>query len=130
MRLPLLALVLLALIAILPSCTGTAPSSDGGVDAGDTACHPLLPEPSDPCLEGQCGNELGVGQPCTKGGNECGDLGLGNAILCSADFSDTELWFCTKGCDADEQCGSDAVCTGDPEDPLSPKGCTPARCLD
>lgn len=131
MRARHLLLRLALVIALAAACVdGGAASNDAGVDAGTNACHPLLPEPSAPCLEGQCGNELGVGQSCTKGGNECGDLGLGNAILCTADFSDTELWFCTKGCDVDDDCGSDAVCTGDPDDPFSSKGCTPARCVE
>lgn len=97
-------------------------------DAGEVLCNPNLPPASVPCLEGQCGNELGVGQPCTPGGNECGDLGLGNAIICSADFSDKDEHFCTLGCDADEQCGSDAYCGADPDDPEAGRGCVPESC--
>lgn len=120
----------LARVAVVVLSCACAPPSEREPDAGAAECSPYLPEPSDPCLAGQCGNALGVGQPCTDGGNECSDLGLGNAILCTADFSDSELWFCTMGCDVDEDCGADAVCTGDPADPLSPKGCTPSSCAD
>jgi hypothetical protein len=75
------------------ACTGAmAPDAGELDDGGAPACHPNLPPPSAACLEGQCGNELGVGQPCTQGGNECADLPLGtHASLCTVDFQDTKL---------------------------------------
>lgn len=101
----------------------------GTLDVG-TECGPQIPPPSDPCLAGQCGNALGVGQPCTKGGNECGGYELGEAIFCSADFSDTSIWFCTKACSDDGDCGLDAICEENPDDPLSARGCVLQRCTE
>jgi hypothetical protein len=122
------------LMAALPvtGCVAAADgSSDGAVDdAADDGiiCPPSLPPPSDPCLP-VCGNEFGVGQPCTKDGFECPAIDVGNeATFCTVDFEDTGLAFCTKPCFDDSDCGSDAFCTGDPANPDSDKGCTPAAC--
>jgi len=116
---------------LLAGCPSADPAATD--DAGETLCDPALPPASAPCLEGQCGNpEFGVGQPCTPGGGECSDLP--GFMLCTADFNDTDLWFCTKPCsmsgDWQAQCGSDAVCSGDPEDPAAGSGCMPASCAD
>ena len=117
---------LLASALALAACDDdmSAPAAD----AASTCLHPqpdLLPPPSKPCLAG-CGNELGVGQPCTKGGFECSDLGLGNAIFCTVDQATTDLAFCTRPCVVDEQCGRNAYCAGDPSDPGAGRGCFPA----
>jgi hypothetical protein len=123
------------LVALLLACactTGGTPSDAGGpVDAGDDdECSPNLPPPSDPCLAGQCGNAFGVGQPCTTGGNECADMGVGNAIFCTADYDDGDLQFCTKPCVLDSQCGEGAYCGIDPADPGRGAGCIPLSCKD
>jgi hypothetical protein len=114
------------------ACSGAAAPDAGPPDAGEAPmCNPNLPPPSAPCLEGQCGNALGVGQPCTAGGNECADLPFGtHASFCTVDFEDTDLWYCTKACTEDSQCGEGAVCTVDPDVPGSASGCLPASCRD
>ena len=72
------------------------------------ACFPDRCEPPFPpelCPGGE-GNELGVGLACTKGGGECP-----MPSICPADFNNEELNFCVIfGCDAEEDCGSEAVC--------------------
>ena len=110
-------------------------SSSGCIEAGPNAiaddgvpCPAELPPPSDPCIPA-CGNELGVGQPCTRGGYECPAIDVGNeATFCTVDFEATDLAFCTRPCFDDLDCGSDAFCTGDPQNPDSDKGCTPSAC--
>jgi hypothetical protein len=112
-------------VAVSVACAADA---DAGASDDEDAC-PFMPEPSDPCLPA-CGNELGVGQPCTKDGFECPPIDVGNeATFCTVDFDDTDLAFCTRPCFDDADCGTDAVCTGDPEDPDGDKGCFPASCL-
>lgn len=115
----------------LAACVAPAPVDGGVLDGGGATCSENVPEPSDPCLP-TCGNELGVGQPCTQGGGECSDFVAvqGGAALCTVDWSDTTLAFCTKACVADDQCGSGAVCSGDPEDPAAGSGCVPASCAE
>jgi hypothetical protein len=115
--------------AVLAACAPPASSDAGPGDSGPE-CHPNLPEPSDVCLEGQCGNAIGVGQPCTPGGGECSDWDFTQAFLCTADFSDTNLWFCTRACVADDQCGDGASCAIDPDDPGAGSGCVPDSCSD
>lgn len=86
------------------------------------------PTPSHPCLPG-CGNNLGVGQHCTRGGGECNTNK--RAILCTGDFNKTtELVYCVRPCVKDEDCGDGAVCTRDPKDPKGGAGCIPASCVD
>ncbi len=111
-------------------------SSSGCTEAGSNAvaddgvpCPAELPPPSDPCIPA-CGNELGVGQPCTRGGFQCPFLQQGNeASFCTVDFDDTNLAFCTRPCVDDSDCGADAVCRGDPAKPDADRGCTPASCI-
>ena len=95
---------------------------DAGVD-----CAKNLPAPSVPCLP-RCGNELGVGQPCTQGGGECSDFSFSEAPICTVDFDDTDMAFCTRACVSDDQCGSGAYCAIDPDNPTSGAGCTPLSC--
>lgn len=92
-------------------------------------CAENLPPPSVPCLP-PCGNELGVGQPCTKGGGECSDFLFSEAPLCTIDFDDTDMAFCTRACASDDQCGSGAYCAIDPDNPTSGAGCMPLSCKD
>ena len=102
------------------------PSPDAGL-----VCVGNYPPPNDPCLP-ECGNEIGVGQPCTKGGYECADFDLlTEAAMCTVDFSSTtELAFCTRPCSTDADCGTGAICREDPEDPNASKGCVPETCVD
>lgn len=119
-------------------CAGQPSSEDAGFDAGAVEqdsgldaglCPPNLPPPSDPCLT-VCGNERKVGQSCTKGGGECGEFDLINAWLCTADHGETGLQFCTRPCVDDSDCGSGALCRGDPSDPDgSNRGCVPTACI-
>lgn len=112
------------------ACPAPPPSSSSTPPAPE--CRDDLPPPSDPCLEGQCGNELGVGQPCTQGGGECDVFNVlaGEAGICVPDFSGdspTQVFCCTKTCAVDDDCGSGAVCAADPRD-ANRKGCVPAGC--
>ena len=114
---------------------GTAAGTDAG-RAGDggpaIVCDPTTqPAPGDDCIPNRCGNEIGVGMTCTEGGGECNDNGFTNAWLCTHDHDPTaSLNVCTKPCVVDEDCGTGAVCTGDPADPDSGRGCVPAACAD
>lgn len=121
--------VVTALVTFM-GCTDSGSGSDGVDDDDDSVpCPAELPPPSDPCIP-LCGNELGVGQPCSKGGFQCPFIETGKeASFCTVDFDDTNLAFCTKPCVDDGDCGTDAVCTGDPDKPDSDKGCTPASCI-
>jgi hypothetical protein len=128
---PTLLLPCISALFFALGCPGETPDSmNNGEDGGISECHPELPPPSHPCLEGQCGNEIGVGQPCTQGSGECSDYATGQAVFCTVDFSETDLWFCTRPCVFDADCGSGAVCDGDPDDPQAGKGCVPSHCID
>lgn len=112
-------------------CLETADVAVADGPDGGTDCVGNYPEPNDPCLP-QCGNEIGVGQPCTKGGFECSDFDLfTEAAMCTVDFSNTtELSFCTRPCSNDDDCGTGAICREDPEDPNASKGCVPQSCVN
>ena len=132
-----IAVNLVVVVLGLGACTPSAAVDGGMADAGPAIeCHPNLPEPSHPCLAGQCGNALGVGQPCTPGGGECGDFavladGSVGALFCTADFNPTDLWYCTKPCGRDEDCGEGPYnCTNDEDDPGSSSGCFVTACYD
>ena len=116
-----------ALVCLLASgCSiGEPLDADAGPDGGDPFCQPDLPPPSDACLTPCAVNALGLGQPCTENGGECAGL---NAFLCTADFGETELLFCTKACVADDQCGDAAACDTDEDDPGLGSGCVPLAC--
>jgi hypothetical protein len=131
----LLALLVAPALACAPAeppCMLSADCPDRGVcvDGVCEDCSYGLPAPNDTCLP-PCGNERGVGQPCSRGGGECNEwLNLsGGAGLCTVDFvPDADLHMCTRPCADDLDCGADAVCQGDPDDPDSDKGCVPASC--
>lgn len=109
---------------------GCAPPTSNLLPDDNIVCPADLPEPSDSCLEGQCGNEIGVGRPCTRGGGECDafDLIGGEAGICVVDFADnTNVHCCTRTCSDDDECGSGAVCAANPANPAS-KGCVPTDC--
>ncbi len=113
-------------LTIALACTERNNGDDGGASEGAAGECPDAPEPAEPCIP-DCGNEVGVGKPCTTGGGECN--GNSTANLCTADFVETTLAYCTKPCVEDADCGSDAVCRGDPAAPDGPKGCAPAACV-
>ena len=118
-------------LALAMSC-GTSPEPEPTPTPEPTPdCSEGLPEPSVECLP-ECGNELRVGQPCTEDGGECfpPDGDFATATFCTADFDDTDLWFCTKPCVVDEDCGTDAICQGDPENADAGRGCFPISCVD
>ncbi len=105
-----------------------APPAQSAVD--DDVCPDSTPPPSDRCLEGQCGNELGVGRPCTRGGGQCDVFSLvaGEAGICILYFADnTNVHCCSKPCSVDDDCGDGAVCAENPANPAS-FGCVPAGC--
>ena len=106
------------------------PTSEVIDDEERQVCPADTPPPSDSCLEGQCGNELGVGRPCTKGGGECDVFNLlgGEAGICVVDFADnTKVHCCSRPCSEDSECGRGAVCATNPANPNS-KGCVPEAC--
>ena len=114
-----------------PSASGDAnPSDSGGTAAGELPAPECpgvdieLPPPLNACLGG--GNDENVGQTCSIGGGECTGT---PAQFCSVDFEpEAEFNFCTKPCVVDAQCGEDAFCQVDPDDPEGPKGCLPIVC--
>lgn len=109
--------------------TTEQPADAGGSEkASDAAgCGPNVPAPSAPCIP-KCGNEFQVGQPCTRGGGECSNNP--NSFLCTGDFNkETNLLYCTKPCVKDEDCGANAKCTGNPDNPAAGRGCIPAACV-
>lgn len=124
-----LAAALVAVVLCGLGCGGSADDDDSSAAAVVEDCGRELPEPSQPCLAG-CGNELLVGQPCSEGGGECTGNGFENAWLCTVDFDDTDLAFCTLPCVHHEDCGSEAFCTGDPDNPAAGAGCFPVSCWD
>ncbi|HEY1099109.1 MAG TPA: hypothetical protein VGF99_09270 [Myxococcota bacterium] len=119
---------LLLIVVVTAACGKDGPRVEVG-DDDEIICPAGLPPPSDECLAGQCGNELGVGQPCTKGGGECDvyDFIGGEAAICIPDFADyTNVEACSKACSVDDDCGTGAVCAPDPfTDRL---GCVIAAC--
>ncbi|MDP3274490.1 MAG: hypothetical protein Q8Q09_04795 [Deltaproteobacteria bacterium] len=96
-------------------------STDGGGNRGCTAPR----APGDPCVRTcHTGNEYGVGRYCTPGGNECDRTRA--APICSADHDPSRpaSGWCLRPCATDANCGSGAVCVGDP----GRAGCVPVDC--
>ena len=120
--------LLLATLAgmTLAACSGSSTTNDAGpvdagVDAGavDAGYDPSCSHP------GTMGNAQGVGMFCTPHGDECGQNP--QAIICTAAFDHTtNLWFCTRTCQCDSDCGENAICAGDNNAP--PLGCVPVAC--
>jgi hypothetical protein len=120
--------LLVVAVLFVTGCPVSSPD-DERVD-GDPLCPADLPPPSDACLQGQCGNERGVGRPCTKGGGQCDVFSLlaGEAGICIPDFADnTAVHACSMPCSVDEDCGSGAVCAIDPDN-ASSRGCSIIGC--
>jgi hypothetical protein len=111
------------------SCNNDADCPDRTYcEDGTCTCDKYLPKPNDPCLS-RCGNSIGVGMPCSLGGGECNPNDSFVAKICTIDQQpDAELHMCTGLCVTDADCGEDAVCQGDPDDPAGPTGCVPAAC--
>ena len=117
-----------AFLVVVTAC-GTPPTSKAVDDDDDDVCPADTPPPSDSCLEGQCGNDLGVGRPCTRGGGQCDVFSLlaGEAGICIPDFADnTRVHCCSKPCNVDDDCGTGAVCAVDPI--TNRLGCVPTGC--
>lgn len=122
----LLCLLVLFAPGLLMAC-GDPPTSNVVDDA--PVCPADTPPPNDACLEGQCGNALGVGRPCVKGGGQCDVFNLlgGEAGICIPDFADnTRVHACSMPCSVDDDCGSGGVCATDPV--TGRLGCTLAAC--
>jgi hypothetical protein len=102
---------------------------DADCFAPESACAESVPAAQDACLP-PCGNPIGVGQPCTEGGGECGSWSYferGEAGFCTVDFRDVPLGYCSMPCDVDEDCGCGAVCVPDPDGGAT-KGCRIEDC--
>jgi hypothetical protein len=74
--------------------------------------------------EGDTGNDKGVGQFCTKGGNECAQDSF--ASFCLADVASGEFAnFCTSTCADTSECGEGASCLGGSS---GQRACIPTHC--
>jgi hypothetical protein len=84
-------------------------SSSSGAGATGTGGTGGDPTPAESCRQpGDKGNNLGVGEYCTPGGDEC--KGFPEAGLCLATVGQNQ-WFCTQiGCTATSDCGEAAGC--------------------
>lgn len=112
------------------ACPTSSSEGEGEGEGEEKPCGDFVPEPADVCIP-VCGNEQGVGQPCTRGGGECNDFIGNGAGFCTVDFDQTtNLAYCTRPCDVDADCGSDSACVGDPADPGGSTGCIPAACVE
>ncbi len=113
--------------------TGTDTDLDGCLTLiGDDTQIPVPPDPA----AGVCGehevNSLGIGQACTKGGDECAA-----GLTCTADQNDDPDGFCLKvgGCATTSDCGGGfATCCAPPEaggliNICLPEACRPAECI-
>jgi hypothetical protein len=122
--------LLWAVLAVGAACLGPGnapPPIPFLPDAGKACEHDPIDASASCAKPCDTGNERSVGEFCSKGGGECEDNA--GTIICTVDWDDTTHTFCTRPCEEDVQCGSDARCTGDPADPNSQKGCVPTKCL-
>ena len=105
------------------SAAGGSSNATNSSNGGNTPC----------VMPGDPGNDRKVGKYSTVNGGECVNLGLGNAYACTVDHDPTADAFCTKACVQDSQCGTGAVCVGDPDPDggmnAGLKGCVPTQCL-
>jgi len=116
---------------------GFATNTDVDLDGcltliGDDVQVPVPPDPA----AGVCGehevNDEGIGQACTKGGDECP-----SGLTCTADQNDTADGFCLQigGCTTTSDCGGGfATCCAPPEaggliNICLPEACRPAECI-
>lgn len=82
-------------------------------------------------IEGSTGNELGIGEYCTKT-SDCAIAQSGTAIQCSTVLVDPSLpLMCSRLCDlaaADPGCGTEAVCANVLELGFDLNVCVPVSC--
>lgn len=104
--------------------TTSSSSGSGGGQGGQGGHGGHDPTPPESCVKpGDKGNEKGVGEYCSPGGQQC--FQFAEAGLCLADVGQDQ-WFCTRlGCTTDADCGTDATCYMDAQN-----ACVPNRCLD
>lgn len=121
---------LLGLVMAAATCSDDADTTGDGGSAGSSSSGEAgsggtIEYPDESCVvPGDEGNNLGVGEFCTPGGDECDDFNL--APACLANFGQDQ-WFCTRiGCDETTDCGEDAECLLDG----AGSACVPCRCSD
>ena len=103
--------VLLLWFAASCQLSGTGPANAQAHDGGADGVALSLPAGCPP----DAGNEIGIGKPCSKGGNECG-----SGLLCTCGDFGVPLpanmpCFCTNAtasakCPPNPNCGSNATC--------------------
>lgn len=124
-----------ALSVVVAGCSGAddgtstdkAEKPNGGVTPPPTSTSPK-PQPSqsaDPTepacsVAGEKGNNLGIGQFCSKTVDECG-----GGTFCQAAFAPEGAQFCTKLCALDSECGAGAICFKEARG----SACVPNKCL-
>ena len=132
--------VLLA-AALLLGCSSGTPGNDAGTDASpgdssadvapnDAASDAGTCAPPKDGLDASCptsaGNCLHIGQPCTKGGNECP-----SPTACDVDLDSTGVGICITifACKPNmHQCGTGATCCQTAMTSNTPV-CLPNQCL-
>lgn len=98
-----------------PGVADPGPSDPGGAPDGDVTST---------CGQGP-GNELGIGQPCTKSGHECP-----SALDCDVDLDPQGVGVCIKlMCKAEADCGTNAGCCQTTDAPPNFKVCIHDDCL-
>ncbi|HET6345063.1 MAG TPA: hypothetical protein VFH51_09025, partial [Myxococcota bacterium] len=118
-----------SLCLLVYACLGSAAACGRGAAPAGTTDTDVAPVPvlaAGSCLT-RFPNAAGVGLGCSAKGNQC----VGSpAPFCSADFTTLTEAFCTRPCAADADCGTDALCLGDPNGATTVRACVPAPCLD
>lgn len=121
-----------ALSVVIAGCSGAedGTGTDKAEKPGGTTTTPTTPKPqpsqsADPTepacsVAGQKGNNIGVGQFCSKTVDECG-----RGTFCQAAFAPEGAQFCTKLCVADSECGEGAICFKEARG----SACVPNKCL-
>lgn len=118
------------------ACGGGGGGSNDGASLYDVNMDFEFTDLPPGCPPGKA-NELGVGKPCTRGGNECHAQGL----QCTCDSvagltpPGSTPCFCTRvyvnGCSASSVCGTSATCCALQQVAGSGiGGCLPNECLD
>lgn len=105
--------LLFAVATLVSGCGGGGSKVDaacvGGTNCGE-AC--------------EVANEKGVGRYCTAGGGECNQNDA-PFIFCTVDYEADAPGFCTGPCSKDEDCGTNAYCSGSG---MGGRGCQTAVC--
>jgi hypothetical protein len=123
-----LSLVLCVMAACQQNQSGSGPSQTPKSDAAADALMLNVPAGCPP----DAGNELGIGKPCSKTGNQC----AGSTLTCTCGDFGVPLpanmpCFCTNlkpgaSCPANPNCGSNAICCSIMG---LVTGCVPNACL-